>query len=89
LLNQQRDNVTERSTLPQKTVTIASPKNCPREGPPEPKELDELDFAKHVFPKALSSFANTETPALWAQQMEGFWSDIGNPAQYLQISSGH
>ncbi|MEB3207038.1 MAG: sugar phosphate nucleotidyltransferase [Vampirovibrionales bacterium] len=65
---------------------LAAAQTIAREkGLPEPTELDELDFAKHIFPKIMAKFANAQTPALWAQQMPGFWSDIGNPAQYLQI----
>ncbi|MEB3245426.1 MAG: nucleotidyltransferase family protein [Vampirovibrionales bacterium] len=53
-------------------------------GLPEPKTLEELDFAKHVFPAVMAQYKQHKTPVIWAHQMRGFWSDIGNPAQYLQ-----
>lgn len=43
----------------------------------------ELDYAKHIFPKVLEK-ANQEGKTFWAQKVEGYWSDIGNPTQYLE-----
>ncbi len=51
-----------------------------------------LDFAMHVFPEVLKQTksgnildAETgETKSFWAQVVEGYWSDIGNPSQYIQ-----
>lgn len=50
---------------------------------PLPTEVEELDFAKHLFPYLLQNNAGEGMP-LYAFQVEGFWCDIGNPAQYLQ-----
>ena len=51
----------------------------------------ELDFAKDVFPAVLAQVTSGElkddngTPlCMWAQKLEGYWSDIGNPMQYYQ-----
>lgn len=50
-----------------------------------------LDFANDIFPAALAATqagklknAQGQPMSLWAQVVEGYWSDIGNPAQYLQ-----
>jgi NDP-sugar pyrophosphorylase family protein len=53
-------------------------------GQPEPDEV-AFDFAMNLFPEILRR-AQAE-PALgpfWAQATEGYWSDIGNPTQYLE-----
>jgi NDP-sugar pyrophosphorylase family protein len=54
-------------------------------------EVEELDFAKDIFPallpKALEKqiLDSTGNPLrFWAQEVTGFWSDIGNPAQYIE-----
>ncbi len=44
-----------------------------------PTELKEFDFAQDVFNMCLK--ANLP---LYAQEVEGFWCDIGNPAQYVE-----
>jgi mannose-1-phosphate guanylyltransferase len=51
----------------------------------------ELDFAKDLFPAVLARIAagslhqDDGTPlCMWAQKLAGYWSDIGNPAQYYQ-----
>jgi NDP-sugar pyrophosphorylase family protein len=41
--------------------------------------LKEFDFAQDVFNMCLK--ANLP---LYAQEVEGFWCDIGNPAQYVE-----
>lgn len=46
-------------------------------------QCDVLDFAMDVFP-ALMQKAKAEGRAFWAQMMGGYWSDIGNPTQYVQ-----
>lgn len=60
-----------------------------------------FDYAKHFFSIVLTRIQTdailhpeTKTPlSFWAQTMPGYWSDIGNPTQYLQtlrdIYSGH
>lgn len=59
------------------------------EGQPVPEAVPEFDFAKHLFPAFLK--ASQEKTVLndagvpmvmWAQQVHGAWSDIGNPEQY-------
>lgn len=42
-----------------------------------------LDFAMDIFPK-IQETATAEGLAFWAQMMSGYWSDIGNPTQYVQ-----
>jgi len=44
-----------------------------------PTELKEFDFAQDVFNMCLKA----DLP-LYAQEVEGFWCDIGNPAQYVE-----
>jgi NDP-sugar pyrophosphorylase family protein len=51
--------------------------NAKNETPPT--ELKEFDFAQDVFNMCLK--ANLP---LYAQEVEGFWCDIGNPAQYVE-----
>jgi NDP-sugar pyrophosphorylase family protein len=46
---------------------------------PIPTELKEFDFAQDVFNMCLKA----DLP-LYAQEVEGFWCDIGNPAQYVE-----
>lgn len=44
-----------------------------------------MGFAMDVFPAIFQK--SQEDPALdafWAQAVSGYWSDIGNPAQYLE-----
>lgn len=51
---------------------------------PVPAEVP-LDFAQDIFPAILKR--GQEEPTLgpfWAQRVEGYWSDIGNPVQYLE-----
>ena len=51
---------------------------------PLPDEVS-LDFANDIFPALLRHVAtHPESGKCWAQRVEGYWSDIGNPAQYLQ-----
>jgi NDP-sugar pyrophosphorylase family protein len=53
-------------------------------GQPIPEEV-AMDFAMDVFPAILQKAQ--EDPSLgafWAQAVSGYWSDIGNPAQYLE-----
>lgn len=53
-------------------------------GQPAPEEV-AFDFAMDVFPEILRR--TKEDPSLgafWAQSTDGYWSDIGNPAQYLE-----
>ena len=44
-----------------------------------PHDLKEFDFAQDVFNMCLKSGLN-----LYAHEVEGFWCDIGNPAQYVE-----
>jgi NDP-sugar pyrophosphorylase family protein len=44
-----------------------------------PESVKEFDFAKDVFNMCLAAKLK-----LYAQEVEGFWCDIGNPAQYLE-----
>jgi NDP-sugar pyrophosphorylase family protein len=47
------------------------------------KEL-ELDFAQDVFPGLLRKIEqDPQLGIFWAQQMDCYWSDIGNPRQYI------
>ncbi|MBY0403336.1 MAG: hypothetical protein K2X66_05525, partial [Cyanobacteria bacterium] len=51
-----------------------------------------LDFAQDVFPKAFAKAIDGSIPhpetgkpmKLYAQMVEGYWSDIGNPIQYFE-----
>ncbi|MDH4378290.1 MAG: nucleotidyltransferase family protein [Vampirovibrionales bacterium] len=48
-----------------------------------------LDFALDVFPQIMtncndSKALHTAAGGFWAQEMSGYWSDIGTPAQYRQ-----
>lgn len=53
-------------------------------GQPEPTEVP-FDFAMNVFPEILRrSQAEPSLGVFWAQTTEGYWSDIGNPTQYLE-----
>jgi NDP-sugar pyrophosphorylase family protein len=52
-------------------------------GQPPPEEVP-FDFATDIFPRLLEK--TRTNPALGvfrAQQVDGYWSDIGNPCQYL------
>lgn len=57
----------------------------------EPPSEVLLDFALDIFPDLLQkSLAGTlcdaqgQPMAFWAEQVGGYWSDIGNPTQYVQ-----
>lgn len=53
-------------------------------GVPVPAEV-ALDFAMDIFPVILRrSLTQPELGAFWAQKVDGYWSDIGNPVQYLE-----
>lgn len=44
-----------------------------------------IDFANDIFPAILkASQEQPELGAFWAQTVDGYWSDIGNPVQYLE-----
>jgi NDP-sugar pyrophosphorylase family protein len=44
-----------------------------------------MDFANDIFPAILKlSQEQPQLGAFWAQTVEGYWSDIGNPVQYLE-----
>lgn len=43
----------------------------------------ELDFARHIFPEVLKRVSG-QGKTFWAQKVDGYWSDIGNPAQYVE-----
>lgn len=48
---------------------------------------DVFDYALHVFPYLLNQAKQGESalgmrPVFWAQQIQGYWGDIGNPMQY-------
>jgi mannose-1-phosphate guanylyltransferase len=44
-----------------------------------------LDFAHDVFPRLLAKTqADPSLGIFWAQQVGGYWSDIGNPSQYME-----
>lgn len=45
----------------------------------------ELDFAKHIFPRVLQKIQQQHANhPFWAQKVDGYWNDIGNPTQYLE-----
>jgi NDP-sugar pyrophosphorylase family protein len=46
---------------------------------PKPDSVKEFDFAKDVFHMCLAAKLK-----LHAQEVSGFWCDIGNPAQYVE-----
>jgi len=53
-------------------------------GQPAPDEA-AFDFAMNVFPEILRrTKVDPSLGAFWAQSTDGYWSDIGNPAQYLE-----
>ena len=53
-------------------------------GQPLPDEVP-IDFANDIFPAILErTRQKTDLGAFWAQTVEGYWSDIGNPTQYLE-----
>lgn len=53
-------------------------------GKPAPSEVP-FDFATDLFSEILKrSQADSSLGSFWAQAVEGYWSDIGNPAQYLE-----
>ncbi|MBY0451298.1 MAG: nucleotidyltransferase family protein [Cyanobacteria bacterium] len=43
-----------------------------------------LDFALDIFPLVLEKASNNPEIYFLGQAVTGFWSDIGNPAQYIQ-----
>lgn len=46
---------------------------------------DVFDFAKHIFPAVLKRLEqNPSLGRFHAQKVGGYWSDIGNPTQYLE-----
>jgi NDP-sugar pyrophosphorylase family protein len=52
-------------------------------GKPAPDEV-EFDFAQNVFSGLLKRMEQDPSLGIfWAQQMECYWSDIGNPRQYI------
>ena len=58
--------------------------NARQAGVPVPSEV-ALDFATDIFPVILRrSLTQPELGAFWAQKVYGYWSDIGNPVQYLE-----
>lgn len=53
-------------------------------GKSEPEEV-AFDFAMDIFPEILRrTQADPSLGAFWAQSTDGYWSDIGNPSQYLE-----
>ena len=44
----------------------------------------EVDFANDLFPVLMERIAAGTLPSLFAQKVDGFWCDIGNPMQYYQ-----
>jgi NDP-sugar pyrophosphorylase family protein len=61
----------------ERLTTVQAEANAKHE--PPPTELKEFDFAQDVFNMCLKA----DLP-LYAQEVEGFWCDIGNPAQYVE-----
>lgn len=68
----------------------AAQKAARAKGDPVPDEV-LLDFAMDLFPEILRQAqageirnAQGEAMSLYAQVVEGYWCDIGNPAQYLE-----
>lgn len=58
--------------------------NARQAGTTVPHEV-ALDFATDIFPVILRrSQTQPELGAFWAQKVDGYWSDIGNPVQYLE-----
>lgn len=54
------------------------------EGKTIPSEVP-IDFANDIFPVLLQlSQEQSEIGPFWAQIVEGYWSDIGNPTQYIE-----
>lgn len=53
-------------------------------GEPVPEAV-LMDFATDVFPAVLAAVQeNPSLGAFWAQSVSGYWSDIGNPTQYIE-----
>jgi len=53
-------------------------------GEPIPQEV-AMDFAMDIFPIILQKTQEDRNlGAFWAQAATGYWSDIGNPVQYLE-----
>ena len=51
---------------------------------PLPDEVP-MDFAMDIFPVILQKAQeDSSLGAFWAQAVSGYWSDIGNPSQYLE-----
>ena len=78
-----------KSQLANTGFSIFSPQAFPlllevyNELPAEQRDK-ELDFAKHIFPKVLAKAQQNGNGAFRAQKVDGYWSDIGNPTQYLE-----
>lgn len=54
------------------------------QGQPIPQEVP-FDFAMDLFPAILRQSQEDSTLGpFWAQAVDGYWSDIGNPVQYLE-----
>lgn len=54
------------------------------EGKPAPDEVS-FDFAMDIFPRVLAYVKkHPEAGKMWAQMVPGYWSDIGNPRQYIE-----
>lgn len=54
-------------------------------------EVEILDFAQDIFPAVLEKIqagtlkdSHGHPMTMWAEAVEGYWSDIGNPTQYFQ-----
>jgi mannose-1-phosphate guanylyltransferase len=65
-------------------LLAAAQKEAQANGQPVPQEV-AFDFATDVFPNILSlTQADPQIGLFWAQATDGYWSDIGNPTQYLE-----